>query len=58
VGGDVGVGVALEALRLLGPHQPGEVHRDPVGETVDVGADADPERGIHAMIMPEGQSAP
>ena len=45
VGGDVGVGVALQALRLVGPGEPGEVHRDPVDQAVDVGADADPEAG-------------
>ena len=41
VRGDVGVGVALEALRLVGPGQPGQVERDAVDEPVHVGADAD-----------------
>ena len=44
VGRDVGVGVALEALRLVGPGQPGQVHRDAVDQAVDVGADADTHR--------------
>ena len=35
------VGVPLEALRLVGPGEPGQVERDAVGEPVDVGADAD-----------------
>ena len=42
VGGDVGVGVALQALRLVGPVQSGEVEGCAVDETVHVGADADP----------------
>ncbi|GAA1476777.1 hypothetical protein GCM10009623_12230 [Nocardioides aestuarii] len=63
MGGDVGVGVALEPLRLVGPREPGEVHRDAVDEAVDVGADADTEGrgwtgGVHEVIMPEGQSHP
>ena len=41
VRGDVGVGVALEALGLVGPGEPGQVHGDAVDEPVDVGADAD-----------------
>ena len=60
VGGDVGVGVPLEALRLVGPGEAGEVQRDAVGETVHVDADAvrDSVRTCgHGMIMPEKQSA-
>ncbi len=56
VGRDVGVGVALEALRLVGPGQPGEVHGYAVDEPVHVGADADTGESLHAMIMPEQQS--
>ena len=49
---DVRVGVTLEALRLVGPVQARELHRDAVGEAVDVGADADAGELLHAMIMP------
>ena len=38
-----------QPLRLLGPGEPREVHRDAVGEAVDVGADADAECGIHGI---------
>ena len=41
MGRDIGVGVTLEALRLVGPGEPGQVERDAVDEPVDVGADAD-----------------
>ena len=57
MGGDVGVGVALEALRLVGPGEAGEVQRDAVDEPVHVGADADAREVVHAMIMPETESS-
>ena len=56
---DVAVGVALEALRLVGPGEAGEVHRYAVGEAVDVGADArshSVRTSGHGVIMPEQQS--
>ena len=45
VGGDVGVGVALEPGRLVGPGEAGEVHRYAGDEPVHVGADADARGG-------------
>jgi hypothetical protein len=56
MGGHIGVGVALEALGLVGPVQAGEVHGHAVGEPVHVGADADAGRVRHAPIMPERES--
>ena len=53
----VAVGVTLEALRLVGPGEAGEVQRHAVDEPVDVGADADAGELVHATIMPETQSA-
>ncbi len=57
VGRDVGVGVTLEPLRLVGPVQAGEVERYAVDEAVDVGSDADSGECLHTMIMPERESA-
>ena len=56
MGGDVGVGVALETLRLVGPGQAGEVQGDAVDEAVDVGPDADAGWLLHTQIMPERES--
>jgi hypothetical protein len=42
VRGDVAVGVALEAVVLLGPGQSGQPHGDPGRQLVDVDADPDP----------------
>ena len=53
------VGVTLQALRLVGPGQPGQVQRYAVDQPVDVGADPDPGRQesvMHALMMPESQS--
>ncbi|GAA2137412.1 hypothetical protein GCM10009844_04430 [Nocardioides koreensis] len=61
MGGDVGVGVALEAPGLVGPGETGQVHGDPVDQAVDVGTDADANgKGAvrHDQIMPEPQSTP
>jgi hypothetical protein len=57
VGGDVGVGMALEALRFVGPGEAGEVQGDAVDEAVHVGADADAGELVHATIMPETESS-
>ncbi|GCD90733.1 hypothetical protein NLS1_27390 [Nocardioides sp. LS1] len=54
--GDVGVGVALEALRLVGPGETSEVEGHAVDQAVYVGADADAGRkGLvrHGVIMPD-----
>jgi hypothetical protein len=51
VGRDVGFGVTLETLRLVGPGQAREVERNTGDEAVDVGADADAGKA-HAPIMP------
>ena len=53
VGRHVGVGVALETLRLVGPGQAGQVEGHARDEAVDVGADADAGKA-HAPIMPDG----
>ncbi len=60
VGGDVGVGVALEALRLVGPGQPGEVA---VGTpstrrctSVPMPITGRARGSLHGPIMPERQS--
>jgi hypothetical protein len=57
MGGDIGVGVAFEALRLVGPGEAREVQGDAVGEPVYVGADADAGELVHAKIMPETESS-
>ena len=46
VGGDVAVGVTLEAVVLVGPGQPGEVHRHAGREAVHVDADAHPREAV------------
>ncbi len=51
VRGDVGVGVTLEALRLVRPVQAGQPQRSPRHEAMDVGADADPYGSGHICIM-------
>ena len=68
VRGDVAVGVTLEAVVLVGPGQPGEVHRHAGREAVHVDADAHAgqarrrrhravrRRRSTAAIMPERQS--
>jgi hypothetical protein len=51
VGRDVGVGVTLETLRLVGPGQAREGKGNTGDEAMDVGADTDTGE-IHAPIMP------
>ena len=46
MGGDVAVGVTLEAVVLVGPGQPGEVHRHAGDEAVHVDADAHPGQAV------------
>ena len=52
MGGDVAVGVPGEARALVGEGEPGQVHRDAVGEAVHVGADAGAGVVVTRTIMP------
>ena len=59
VRGDVAVGVSFEALGLVRPGQSGQLQRDAVDESMDVGADPDQRRKksvMHILMMPESQS--
>ena len=47
---DVAVGVTLEAVVLVGPRQPGEVHRDAGGQAVHVDADADARHPVYGQV--------
>ncbi|MPN13172.1 hypothetical protein SDC9_160492 [bioreactor metagenome] len=58
--GHVPIGMALQAVRLLGEVQPGHPHRHTLGEAVHIGADpgTDPRRAdgqgfvVHREVLP------
>ena len=58
VGGDVGVGVALEPLRLVRPGQPGQVQGYAVGEPVHVDAQPDAGQAVRSGVAHAPHHAP